>query len=174
MLNIKTLIFIGISGLSINALASPDIFIYPNKGQSVEQQSQDRYECHVWAANQSGFDPTAYYSTSPGPVYVASAAGGSYPRQRGLDPISGAAGGAALGALGGAIGGDAGKGAAIGAGVGALAGIFSAAGNNQHKKDIYAARQAQQSQQAIAFEQDQANYKRAISACLEAHDYTVK
>ena len=62
----------------------------------------------------------------------------------------------------------------IGAGVGALAGIFSAAGNHRHKKNRYAQQQAQQAQQAAEFAQDQANYKRAISACLEAHDYTVK
>ena len=174
MLNIKSLIVIAISCLSFNVMATSDIYIYPNKGQTPEQQSQDRYECHVWAANQSGFDPSVYYSTSPGPVYVASASGGPYPHHHDLNPITGAAGGAALGALGGAIGGNAGKGAAIGAGVGALAGIFSAAGNQRHKKDRYARNLAYQSQQAADFAQDTANYKRAISACLEAHDYTVK
>jgi hypothetical protein len=35
-----------------------DIFIYPKNGQSEEQQSKDRYECHSWAVGQSGFDPT--------------------------------------------------------------------------------------------------------------------
>jgi hypothetical protein len=35
-----------------------DIFIYPKNGQSEEQQAKDRYECHSWAANQTGFDPT--------------------------------------------------------------------------------------------------------------------
>jgi len=35
-----------------------DLFIYPKNGQSEEQQSKDRYECHSWAASQSGFDPT--------------------------------------------------------------------------------------------------------------------
>lgn len=35
-----------------------DFFIYPKNGQSQEQQSQDRYECHSWASNQTGFDPT--------------------------------------------------------------------------------------------------------------------
>jgi hypothetical protein len=41
------------------APATPqDLFIYPKNGQSEEQQSKDRYECHSWAASQSGFDPT--------------------------------------------------------------------------------------------------------------------
>ena len=35
-----------------------DLMVYPNNGQSGEQQSKDRYECYHWAANQSGFDPT--------------------------------------------------------------------------------------------------------------------
>jgi hypothetical protein len=37
---------------------SDDLFVYPQSGQSEEQQSKDRYECHKWAAGQSGFDPT--------------------------------------------------------------------------------------------------------------------
>jgi hypothetical protein len=43
---------------STQAPPSDDIFIYPKSGQSEEQQSQDRYECHSWASGQSGFDPT--------------------------------------------------------------------------------------------------------------------
>jgi len=35
-----------------------DFFVYPKNGQTQEQQSQDRYECHAWASNQTGFDPT--------------------------------------------------------------------------------------------------------------------
>jgi hypothetical protein len=37
----------------------PDQFyVYPKKGQSVEQQDKDRYECHRWAVSQTGFDPS--------------------------------------------------------------------------------------------------------------------
>lgn len=35
-----------------------DLFIYPKNGQSDQQQSTDRFECHKWASQQSGFDPT--------------------------------------------------------------------------------------------------------------------
>jgi hypothetical protein len=35
-----------------------DVFMYPRDGQSAEQQATDRYECHRWAADQTGFDPT--------------------------------------------------------------------------------------------------------------------
>ena len=34
------------------------LFIYPKQGQSEEQQATDRYECHNWARQQTGFDPT--------------------------------------------------------------------------------------------------------------------
>lgn len=36
-----------------------DVIAYPAKGQSAEQQSRDRYECHTWAVSQSGFDPAS-------------------------------------------------------------------------------------------------------------------
>jgi uncharacterized protein DUF6515 len=37
---------------------SDDIYIYPQSGQTDEQQSNDKYECHKWASSQAGFDPT--------------------------------------------------------------------------------------------------------------------
>lgn len=37
---------------------SGDIFVYPKNGQTEAQKSDDRYECHAWAVQQSGFDPT--------------------------------------------------------------------------------------------------------------------
>ncbi|NMG49067.1 hypothetical protein GO613_13245 [Azoarcus communis] len=36
---------------------SYDVIAYPAAGQSDEQQGRDRYECHSWAVQQSGFDP---------------------------------------------------------------------------------------------------------------------
>jgi hypothetical protein len=35
-----------------------DVYVYPRNGQTQEQTQNDRYECHSWAVNQSGFDPT--------------------------------------------------------------------------------------------------------------------
>ena len=51
-------------GVTLGALlwAAPgqgQMFIYPERGQSPEQQQRDRGECHVWAVQQSGFDPAA-------------------------------------------------------------------------------------------------------------------
>ena len=34
------------------------IFVYPNNGQTPEQTDRDRYECHVWAVQQTGVDPS--------------------------------------------------------------------------------------------------------------------
>lgn len=34
------------------------MFVYPSKGQRQAQQDQDRYECHKWAVEQAGYDPT--------------------------------------------------------------------------------------------------------------------
>jgi hypothetical protein len=35
-----------------------NLFIYPQQGQSAEQQASDQYECHKWSSGQTGFDPT--------------------------------------------------------------------------------------------------------------------
>ena len=38
--------------------AAGGIAISPKNGQSPQQQASDRYACHSWAKNQTGFDPT--------------------------------------------------------------------------------------------------------------------
>jgi hypothetical protein len=46
-------------GEVVEAPASEErLFIYPRKGQSEKQQSNDRYECHRWAVDQTHYDPT--------------------------------------------------------------------------------------------------------------------
>lgn len=34
------------------------MFVYPRLGQNEHQRADDRYACHRWAAEQTGFDPT--------------------------------------------------------------------------------------------------------------------
>jgi len=34
------------------------LYVYPAAGQSETQTADDRYQCHTWAAGQSGYDPT--------------------------------------------------------------------------------------------------------------------
>jgi len=34
------------------------LYSYPTRGQSEKQQADDRYACHSWAVDQTGYDPT--------------------------------------------------------------------------------------------------------------------
>jgi hypothetical protein len=47
-----------VESATVTPAPAQNVFVYPNKGQSAEQMAKDRYECHVWAVNQTGFDPT--------------------------------------------------------------------------------------------------------------------
>jgi YMGG-like Gly-zipper len=147
ILSLTSLLFVG------TALGQP--FIYPSQGQSPEQQQRDRYECHTWAVQQTGFDP----SMSQGAMAPAPAPQGGV--------LRGGARGAALGAVGGAIAGDAGKGAAIGAATGGLFGGMRQADQRRQQEAVQAQYQAAASQQ-------QAAYTRALGACLTGRGYTVQ
>ena len=45
--------------ISADQSGSGEIFVYPNLGQSNEQRDRDRYECYLWAVEQTSFDPGA-------------------------------------------------------------------------------------------------------------------
>ena len=45
-------------GATPQAPATADIYMYPRNGQDADMQAKDRYECHRWSADQTGFDPT--------------------------------------------------------------------------------------------------------------------
>lgn len=137
-------------------------FVYPQNGQSAEQQKQDEYECHAWAVQQTGYDPTAAAQAAPAQPAQTSAAA-----QPGSG-LRGAAKGAVLGGVIGAIDDDAGKGAAIGATAGAVA------GRSQSRRQ-QAQQQTQSQEQAAAQGQGQQDaYLRAKATCLEAKGYSVK
>jgi hypothetical protein len=131
-----------------------EVFVYPKPGQSQDQFGRDQFECHNWAQQQTGVNPSQpVASSAPAP-------------QRG-GALRGAAGGAAVGAVGGAIGGDAGKGAAIGAGVGATVGLV-----RQRRANAEAAQAAQQAEasQHGALQR----YDQAYGACLAGRGYQVR
>jgi len=139
-----------------------DIYIYPAKGQSQEQQDRDRYECHSWAVRQTGFDPSRP-QTAASDAHAAS----NQPLPPQGHVARGAARGAALGAVGGAITGDAGTGAAAGAAMGGLAG-----GIRRRNQRL----QQNQQQQATVVNSQQTQrtaYNRAMAACLTGRGYTV-
>jgi hypothetical protein len=59
----------GVDGASTEPpAATGELYSYPKNGQSPEQQEQDRYECHRWAVDQSGFDPTQNTGAPPDPA----------------------------------------------------------------------------------------------------------
>jgi hypothetical protein len=150
-------LLIGIAALSLAcAAAAQQPIVYPAKGQSAQQQSQDEAQCSAWAKQSTGIDP-AVVASSPPPQQTGPAVGGG---QR----FGGAARGAAGGAAVGAIAGDAGKGAAAGAVVGTMAG-----GRRARQQ------RAAQNQQAQAQQQDLIQtYYRAYGACMEGRGYTIK
>lgn len=143
-------------------LRADDLFIYPTKNQSAEQQDKDKWECRAWATKQTGFDPAARATASSPPPTRQAPRGGL---------VRGAAGGAAVGAIGGAIAGNAGKGAAIGAAGGGLLGTVRR--NDQVRQDQYAHQQWAQ-QNVAQYEQNRSNWVRAVKACLTGRGYTVQ
>jgi hypothetical protein len=140
----KLYITLAVLGTATTVGAQAKPFVYPQKGQTQQQQDVDTAECTRWAQGQSGVDPNAPPQQGQ-------------PGQHGRGAVRGAARGAAAGAAVGAIAGDAGKGAGAGAAVGAVA------GRRRSKMD-------QQAQQAGAAD----SFNRAFGACMEGRGYSVK
>ncbi|MGR8941769.1 MAG: glycine zipper family protein [Gammaproteobacteria bacterium] len=147
----KHILFAAALGFLVLLPAQAQIMIYPMKGKSSEQLAKDRYECHSWAVQQSGFDPSTAQAAQVAPK-----------TQQGGQVIRGGMRGAAMGAAVGAIAGDAGKGAAIGATAGGIRGGF-------RRMDQIRTTQAQAAQSAPG----QDAYNRAIKACLTGRNYSV-
>jgi hypothetical protein len=139
-----------------SSAAAQEMFIFPQNGQDQAQQDADRGACHVWAVNQTGFDPTLA-STAPPRQNEASKGG----------VIRGGARGAAGGAIIGAIAGNAGKGAAMGAAGGGLVGGMRRSDQKKQQSQNDRNWQAQQDAQ-------RSSYQRAVTACLEGKGYTVR
>jgi hypothetical protein len=136
--------------------------VYPARGQSPDQLARDRYDCHVWAVQQSGYDPSRP-GLPPGQRVLVEPAN---------PPGTGTAVGAIAGAiLGAAIAGprDAGAGLVLGGITGAAVGTASDA-NAQAQAN---AEQARLDRNAAYNAQGASNYRRAISACLDARGYTI-
>jgi hypothetical protein len=145
-----------------------NVYFYPTQGQSAQQQDRDKYECHIWAVQQSGFDPSA--PNAPPHVRVVVAAG--------PPPGAGVAAGAVTGAvLGAAVSRpwEVGQGALIGALAGAaIGGVAETAADEQARQQQLAASANANNFRAAQLEQQASNYRRAMSACLEARGYNVR
>lgn len=129
-------------------------FVYPQKGQSAQQQQADEGECDQWARGQTGYDPNAQ------PIQGNAAPQGV---QRDGQVVRGAARGALIASV---VDGDSGKGAVAGA----VAGGMRQRGDYRRQQEAYASQQQQiQAQQQSLYN----DYSRAFGTCLQARGYSV-
>lgn len=153
MWSLRTASVVAILTVAAGTQAAAEMFLYPEKGQSREQQEFDQFTCQKWAKEQTGIDPQLAAAPPPPPPESGQA-------------VRGAARGAALGAIGGAIGGNAGKGAAIGAAVGGGAGVM----RRRRAEMSYEESVARSSQEQQARQQE---FNRAYGVCLTGKGYKV-
>ncbi len=143
------------------------VYFYPLKNQTSDQQARDHYECYNWAVKQTGFDPSS--STIPEPQRVKVV---PMPPP-GHDTAVLAIAGAVLGAL---IGGrhNAAGGAIIGGVAGGLTGAVSDASRQQYAQEMEEAYNRQDRALDARYEENASNFRRAMSACLEGRGYSVR
>jgi uncharacterized protein YcfJ len=140
------------------------VYFYPQQGQSEAQQDRDRYECYNWAVRQTNFDP----GTRVAPQAVRQTV---VPQRSPLETVGAAA---AVGAVIGAMAsepGDGAKGAVIGAMAGSVLGSVAA---NAEAKNTQPAVYRRNERVDTRHERAAAEYRRAMSACLEGRGYSVK
>jgi hypothetical protein len=136
--------------------AAASLIAYPVRGQSPEQLDRDRYECHLWAVQTSGVDPSL--SGVPAPVYRAAP----------VDTGASVAASAVVGSLIGAVVAPpwhTGEGLAVGALAGAAVGAIAAGSAN-------AAAQAPNPPPPPV--PGTFSYRRAMDACLSGRGYAVR
>jgi len=146
------------------AVDSAEVVAYPLQGQSERQIRQDRYECYLWAVEQSGYDPGAEENSAKQGVRIVP------------EPPAGSAtvAGTVTGATVGALISDprhSGAGAAVGAIVGALAG---ASVDAEHKAQVEEDQARYEASVVEAQNKRIQSYRRAMSACLDARGYSVR
>ncbi|MGK7950361.1 MAG: glycine zipper family protein [Xenococcaceae cyanobacterium] len=106
--SIVTTVSLGLAIVVMNTGSAMAQAVYPERGQSPQQQQRDENQCSSWATQQTGYQPSGSSSSDGGIVSDRA--------------LRGAARGAGVGAIGGLIGGSAGTGAAVGAAVGGISG----------------------------------------------------
>ena len=146
---------------------STQVFFYPTRGQSAAQQDRDRYECYLWARQQTGFDPSA-------PQLA--------PHQRlevvpnppvGQDTAAGAVTGALLGAVVAPPGRKA-EGAVAGAITGSVIGAASDSARQEEAERLQDQYDQRDARNMARLEQQASSYRRAMAACLSGRGYHVR
>jgi hypothetical protein len=130
------------------------LYVYPEKHQTNQQQLNDESQCYSNAKTQTGYDPDA---TTTAPASKDDKKSGNN------DVAKGAARGAVIS---GATGGD----AAAGARRGAMLGSIKAKRQQKQEQE----QQQKQADAAKAAQQPVDNFKRSLSACLDARGYSVR
>ncbi|MDF1576911.1 MAG: glycine zipper 2TM domain-containing protein [Desulfobulbales bacterium] len=143
------------------------IYFYPAEGQSPERQDRDRYDCYLWARDQTGFEPSAPYLAPHHKLAVVA------DRPPGADTVAGAITGAALGAAVSSRGNRP-EGALIGAAAGALVGSASDAARREQTADLQEYYNRQTAKRLALIERQAADYRRAMAACLAGKGYIVE
>jgi len=140
------------------------LYVFPAKGQSTTQQTNDEAACYNWAVEQTGINPMA-------PAPNADSAAKVYAEKMNAATqgaaVVGGAKGAAAGTAIGAIAGNTGEGAAIGAVLGGLAGR-RARKEAEQEAQVAGAQAAQNKEK-----QNMATFSRAMTACLTGKGYSV-
>lgn len=140
------------------------MYVFPAKGQSATQQANDEAACYNWAVAQTGINPMGPAPSADSAAKVEMARMDS--ATKGAAVVGGAKGAVAGTAIG-AIAGNTGEGAAIGATVGLLAGR-RARKQAEQEAAVYGAQAAKAKGQ-----QQDADFARAMTACLTGKGYTV-
>ena len=146
------------SSPAVKGMASTvGLYVYPKNSQSPTQQLTDESQCYTNAKTQTGYDPNAT-TTAAAPKKQDSKSGDDH------DMAKGAARGAIIS---GATGGDAAAGARRGAIIGGI---------KEKRKEKQETDQAQKQAAAKTTTTPQPldNFKRSMSACLDARGYSVK
>jgi hypothetical protein len=131
------------------------LYVYPKNSQSATKQLTDESQCYTNAKTQTGYDPNTT-TTAAAPKKQDPKSGDDH------DMAKGAARGAVIS---GATGGDPAAGARRGAIIGGI---------KEKRKEKQEAEQAQKQANTTTTPQPLDNFKRSISACLDARGYSVK
>lgn len=160
-------------GPSGKTLASTlEVYVFPQKGQASDIQSQDEAYCYEWATDQTNSDPFALSKQSAEQAQQTEEAKAAAQEAGKGAGAQGAVRGAAAGAVIGEIADDdAGKGAAYGAAAGAIRGRRQAR-RAEEQATAQAEAQGEAMQEATAEQVE--NFKKAFGVCLEAKEYMVK
>jgi hypothetical protein len=140
------------------------IHFYANQGQDAVTQDRDRYECSIWAVEQSGFDPSSTELAPHQRVVVETRS------SQGQNTVLGAATGAVLGAVVSGPRHAAGA-VAVGAVFGAMVGAITDASINDQADALQESYDQEAERRAAVIQRQADNYNRALQACMEGRGY---